>query len=107
VLRPPVDIYEIAERITLYAGLPGVGKEQLNLRGVEGTSTIGSAPQEQMTALYAEVRPTTARATQGSQQLGPMAGTRAPLKRFCDIQWDPLPCAPQRLLQHFLTSKEP
>jgi HSP20 family protein len=62
VLRPPVDIYETAEGITLHADLPGVGKEQLNLR-VEGTNllvegTIGIAPQEQMTALYAEVRST-------------------------------------------------
>jgi HSP20 family molecular chaperone IbpA len=42
--------------------MPGVSKEQLNLR-VEGNSllvegTIGIAPQEQMTALYAEVRST-------------------------------------------------
>jgi HSP20 family protein len=62
VLRPPVDIYETAEGITLHADLPGVGKEQLNLR-VEGTNllvegTIGIAPQEQMTGLYAEVRST-------------------------------------------------
>ena len=62
VLRPPVDIYETAEGITLLADLPGVGKEQLNLR-VEGTNllvegTIGIAPQEQMTGLYAEVRST-------------------------------------------------
>jgi HSP20 family molecular chaperone IbpA len=42
--------------------MPGVSKEQLNLR-VEGNcllveGTIGIAPQEQMTALYAEVRST-------------------------------------------------
>jgi HSP20 family protein len=45
-----------------HSGMPGVSKEQLNLR-VEGNSlliegTIGIAPQEQMTALYAEVRST-------------------------------------------------
>lgn len=62
VLRPPVDIYETAEGITLLADLPGVAKEQLNLR-VEGTNllvegTIGIAPQERMTGLYAEVRST-------------------------------------------------
>jgi HSP20 family protein len=67
VLRPPVDIYETAEGITLQADLPGVGKEQLNLR-VEGINllvegTIGIAPQEQMTALYAEVRSTVYRRT--------------------------------------------
>jgi HSP20 family protein len=62
VLRPPVDIYETSEGITLQADMPGVSKEQLNLR-VEGNSllvegAIGIAPQEQMTALYAEVRST-------------------------------------------------
>jgi HSP20 family molecular chaperone IbpA len=62
VLRPPVNIYETSEGITLQADMPGVSKEQLNLR-VEGNSllvegAIGSAPQEQMTALYAEVRST-------------------------------------------------
>jgi HSP20 family protein len=62
VLRPLVDIYETSEGITLQADMPGVSKEQLNLR-VEGNSllvegTIGIAPQEQMTALYAEVRST-------------------------------------------------
>ena len=61
-LRPPVDIYETSEGITLQADMPGVSKEQLNLR-VEGNSllvegTIGIAPQEQMTALYVEVRST-------------------------------------------------
>jgi HSP20 family molecular chaperone IbpA len=62
VLRPPVNIYETSEGITLQADMPGVSKEQLNLR-VEGNSllvegAIGIAPQEQMTALYAEVRST-------------------------------------------------
>jgi HSP20 family molecular chaperone IbpA len=62
VLRPLVDIYETSEGITLQADMPGVSKEQLNLR-VEGNNllvegTIGIAPQEQMTALYAEVRST-------------------------------------------------
>jgi HSP20 family molecular chaperone IbpA len=62
VLRPPVDIYETSEGITLQADMPGVSKEQLNLR-VEGNTllvegTIAIAPQEQMTALYAEVRST-------------------------------------------------
>jgi HSP20 family protein len=62
VLRPPVDIYETGEGITLKADMPGVARERLNLR-VEGNSllvegTIGIAPQEDMTALYADVRST-------------------------------------------------
>jgi HSP20 family protein len=62
VLRPPVDIFETGEGITLHADMPGVAKERLNLR-IEGNSlliegTIGVAPQEQMTALHAEVRST-------------------------------------------------
>jgi HSP20 family protein len=62
VLRPPVDIYETAEGITLQADMPGVDKDRLDLR-VEGNSlliegTISVAPQEQMTALHADVRST-------------------------------------------------
>jgi HSP20 family protein len=62
VLRPPVDIFETGEGITLHADMPGVAKDRLNLR-IEGNSlliegTIGVAPQEQMTALHAEVRST-------------------------------------------------
>jgi HSP20 family protein len=62
VLRPPVDIYETPEGITLQADMPGVAKDRLNLR-VEGNSlliegTIGVAPQDQMTALHADVRST-------------------------------------------------
>jgi HSP20 family molecular chaperone IbpA len=62
VLRPPVDIYETGEGITLKADMPGVARERLNLR-VEGNSllvegTISIAPQEDMTALYADVRST-------------------------------------------------
>ena len=62
VLRPPVDIYETSEGITLKADMPGVARDQLNLR-VEGNSllvegTISIAPQEDMTALYADVRAT-------------------------------------------------
>jgi HSP20 family molecular chaperone IbpA len=62
VLRPPVDIYETGEGITLRADMPGVGRERLNLR-VEGNSlliegTIGIEPRQQMTALHADVRST-------------------------------------------------
>ena len=37
---PPVDVIEDATGITLYADLPGVGKEQLNLRVEADTLTI-------------------------------------------------------------------
>jgi HSP20 family protein len=62
VLRPPVDIYETGEGITLQADMPGVAKERLNLR-VEGNNlliegTIAITPREDMTALYADVRST-------------------------------------------------
>jgi HSP20 family protein len=62
VLRPPVDICETGEGIVLQADMPGVSKERLNLR-VEGNNlvvegSIGIEPQEQMTALYADVRST-------------------------------------------------
>jgi HSP20 family protein len=62
VLRPAVDIYETGEGIVLQADMPGVSKERLNLR-VEGNNllvegSIGIEPQEQMTALYADVRST-------------------------------------------------
>ena len=61
-LRPSVDIYETGEGIVLQADMPGVSKERLSLR-VEGNNllvegTIGITPQEQMTALYADVRST-------------------------------------------------
>lgn len=61
-LRPSVDIYETGEGIVLQADMPGVSKERLSLR-VEGNNllvegSIGVAPQEQMTALYADVRST-------------------------------------------------
>jgi HSP20 family molecular chaperone IbpA len=57
-----VDIFETGEGIVLRADMPGVSKERLNLR-VEGNNlivegSIGIAPQEQMTALYADVRST-------------------------------------------------
>ncbi len=39
VLRPPVDIFEDADGITLYADVPGVSKERLNVR-IEGTTLL-------------------------------------------------------------------
>lgn len=66
VLRPPVDIHETSDAIVLRADMPGVTRERLEVRldgdntlVIEGT--IGIAPQEQMTALYADVRATTYR----------------------------------------------
>jgi HSP20 family molecular chaperone IbpA len=66
-LRPPVDIYETADDITLTADMPGVSKDRLDVR-VEGTSLfiegdIGIAPQAQMSPLYADVRATKYRRT--------------------------------------------
>ena len=65
VLRPPVDIHETEEGIVLRADMPGVTKDRLDLR-VDGNTlliegTIGISPQDQMSALYAEVRATTYR----------------------------------------------
>lgn len=65
VLRPPVDIHETAEEIVLRADMPGVTRERLEVR-VDGNNLlieggIGIAPQEAMTALYADIRSTTYR----------------------------------------------
>jgi HSP20 family molecular chaperone IbpA len=65
VLRPPVDIHETEEGIVLRADMPGVAKERLDLR-VDGNTlliegTIGIAPQDKMSGLYADVRATTYR----------------------------------------------
>jgi HSP20 family protein len=62
VLRPPVDIYEDAEGITLTADMPGVSRERLNIEVdkdmllVEGDARIDMP--EGMEALYADVRTT-------------------------------------------------
>ena len=61
-LRPPVDIHETSEGITLTADMPGVSKERLDLRVeantllVEGRIQIGL--QDRMEPLYADVRST-------------------------------------------------
>jgi HSP20 family molecular chaperone IbpA len=58
VLRPPTDIFEDAEGITLQLDMPGVSRERLNVQAdrqalvVEGNAEI-SMP-EGMEALYAE-----------------------------------------------------
>jgi len=59
-IRPPVDIYEDGDGITLHADLPGVSKDRLNVR-VENQSLVIEGdlhfdlPQE-AEALYADVR---------------------------------------------------
>lgn len=65
VLRPPVDIHETTDAIVLRADMPGVTRERLEVR-LDGNTlviegAIGIAPQEQMTAVYADVRSTTYR----------------------------------------------
>ena len=65
VLRPPVDIHETAEEIVLRADMPGVTRERLEIR-MDGNNlliegSIGIAPQDAMSALYADVRSTTYR----------------------------------------------
>jgi HSP20 family molecular chaperone IbpA len=64
-LRPAVDIFETDDGITLLADMPGVSKDRLNLR-VEGANllvegTIGITPQDEVQALYADVRAATYR----------------------------------------------
>ena len=59
-LRPAVDIFETDDGITLRADMPGVSKDRLNVR-VDGANLlvegrIGISPQDQMQALYADVR---------------------------------------------------
>lgn len=61
-LRPPVNVFEDAEGITLEADMPGVSRERLQLRVdqdsllIEGD--IQAAVPEGMEALYADVRAT-------------------------------------------------
>jgi HSP20 family protein len=60
VLRPPVDVIEDAQGITLIADMPGVAKENLNLRLESQSLTIEGAlsldgPQD-MDSRYAEIR---------------------------------------------------
>jgi HSP20 family molecular chaperone IbpA len=62
VLRPPVDIFEDAEGITLVADMPGVNKERLHLQvdndslTVEGEASVDM--HEGMEAIYADVHAT-------------------------------------------------
>ena len=58
-LRPPVDIYEEAEAITIRADLPGVSRDRLEVHvdgdnlTIEGEAAIDMP--EEMEALYADV----------------------------------------------------
>jgi len=66
-IRPPVDIYEDGDGITLQADLPGVSKDRLSIR-VESQSLIIEgqmqfALPEQAEALYADVRSSVYRRT--------------------------------------------
>ncbi len=59
VLTPPVDVIEDAEGITLYADMPGVAREKLNLQIEADTLTIegemGMDIPKDMAASHAEV----------------------------------------------------
>ena len=62
VLRPPVDIFENSEGITLRADMPGVSREHLSIQvdndslTVEGDAMIDMP--DDMEALYADIRST-------------------------------------------------
>ena len=61
-IRPPVDIFEDGDGITLLADMPGVSKDRLNLR-VDGNNLVLEGDMqfelpEQAEALYADVRST-------------------------------------------------
>lgn len=61
-IRPPVDVFETADGITLQADMPGVSRERLNLRVDGNTLLLEGNVQldmpQQMEALYADVRST-------------------------------------------------
>jgi HSP20 family protein len=61
-MRPPVDVYEDTDGLTLLADLPGVSKERLKVEVERGTLIVEGDVQitlpEQMQAVYADVRST-------------------------------------------------
>ena len=61
-MRPPVDVFEDADGLTLLADLPGVSKERLNVRVERDTLIVEGDVQialpEQMQAVYADIRST-------------------------------------------------
>lgn len=62
VLRPPTDVFEDDEGITLQLDMPGVSKERLSVQTDQNTLTVDGdiqiAMQQGMEALYAEVHST-------------------------------------------------
>ena len=62
VLRPPVDIYEDADGITLMADMPGVSRDRLTIEVDKDMLTLEGDARIEMTAgmeaLYADVRST-------------------------------------------------
>jgi HSP20 family protein len=62
VLRPPADVFEDAQGITLHLDMPGVSKERLSVQTDKNTLTVEGDVQiampESMEALYAEVHST-------------------------------------------------
>ena len=48
-MAPPVDIFENRQGITLYADLPGVPREKLDIRVQDGTLTVDAAIEGLMT----------------------------------------------------------
>ena len=61
-MRPPVDVFEDADGLTLLADLPGVSKERLNVRVERDTLIVEGDVQitlpDQMQAVYADIRST-------------------------------------------------
>jgi HSP20 family protein len=61
-MRPPVDVFEDADGLTLLADLPGVSKDRLNVRVERGTLIVEGdleiALPEQVQAVYADIRST-------------------------------------------------
>jgi len=61
-MRPPVDVFEDTDGLTLLADLPGVSKERLNVRVERDTLIVEGEVQialsEQMQAVYADIRST-------------------------------------------------
>jgi HSP20 family protein len=59
-IRPPVDIFETADGITLNADMPGVSKQHLNLQVEGNTLTVEGELEvkmpEDMEPIYADVR---------------------------------------------------
>ena len=62
VLRPPADVFEDTDGITLQLDMPGVSKERLSVQTDKNTLTVEGdvqiPMQEGMEALYAEVHST-------------------------------------------------